>query len=566
MKKLIVVIIALCVFFTFFILFHTMARQTGSMPWISDMQDADMEILLENVYITDCSDGKIFFLYDGQACSLDGNMEENYTGIADIKIENQVIQKIYLKRDYIEGTLLGYQKQQIKIEGYGWVDCAPEYALYSDCGQDLAAISLSDLTVGSSELKYYIADGKICAVVKSLESDIDHIRVLIKNGSDAAYQSLYLCCDVPWSVSGEARAAGEVFDVVGYMEENALEELTINWEGCAMYLCDSKGIALSQRYEGTFCVWPYDREAKASGGVVLVNVLSVEDYVRYVLPSEMPESFSYEALKAQAVCARTFAYAQMNGDTYAEYGANLDDTTAYQVYNDVGTKELTDQAVADTRGEVIACDGELISCYYYSTSPGTSENMEVWQSDSPKYLVSRSFIGSGDINLSGEDDFYDFITGTPDSYDMESPFYRWSAVLDIAGAKDEQYGAVKKITVSKRSAAGFVTGLTVSCEYGSLLLENENEIRQFLGQYLQELTLADGSARTGFTLIPSACFAVSETEDTTISLVGGGFGHGIGMSQYGADAMGDEGFDYRKIIDYYYPGVQIVQISVQIFS
>ena len=65
-------------------------------------------------------------------------------------------------------------------------------------------------------------------------------------------------------------------------------------------------------------------------GYVLINEIPMEDYIRYVLPSEMPLSFSYEALKAQAVCARTFTYGQMKNDTYARYGANLDDSIAYQ--------------------------------------------------------------------------------------------------------------------------------------------------------------------------------------------------------------------------------------------
>lgn len=559
----ILIIIALCVFLTFLIIFKTVSKQTSATPWVSDTEDPDVEILLENVYITDSSGGRISFLYDGQACFLDGKMEEDYQGIADIEIKDQAIRKIYIKRDYIEGTLLGYLEEQIKIEGYGWVDCAPGYTLYSDYSRDISDIALSDLSVGSSELKYYIAEGKICAIVQSKEDETDSIRVLIKNGTNVAYNSLFLCCEGEWSVGGIVHEAGEVFDVTGYMEENSLEELEISWEGCTMHLCDSGGNAKSQNYEGTFFVLPYDRDAGMDAGVVLVNMLSVEDYVRYVLPSEMPDYFSYEALKAQAVCARTFAYAQMRDNTYAAYGANLDDTTAFQVYNDVGAKELTDQAVADTRGEVITYNGELISCYYFSTSPGVTEDLEVWQSDSPAYLTSQNFTGTGEIDLSGESEFLNFINDTPASYDDGSPFYRWSATLDISGASDDQYGTLKKIAVSQRTTAGYVTGLTVSYEYGSVLLQNENEIRQFMGRYLKELTLADGTTRS-YSSIPSACFAITGAEGTTISLVGGGFGHGIGLSQYGADAMADAGFDYRQIILNYYPGVEIVQISEQI--
>lgn len=84
---------------------------------------------------------------------------------------------------------------------------------------------------------------------------------------------------------------------------------------------------------------------RADEGYVLINDVPIETYLRYVVPSEMPTKFSYEALKAQAVCARTFAYKQMQGNTYAEYGANLDDSTAFQVYHAASAYEVTDRAV-----------------------------------------------------------------------------------------------------------------------------------------------------------------------------------------------------------------------------
>jgi stage II sporulation protein D len=69
--------------------------------------------------------------------------------------------------------------------------------------------------------------------------------------------------------------------------------------------------------------------------------------------------------------------------------------------------------------------------------------------------------------------------------------------------------------------------------------------------------LSDGSTRTGFTSLPSACFAVTEADGSTLCLTGGGFGHGIGMSQYGANAMGKAGLDYCAILEAYYPGAEI---------
>ena len=142
----------------------------------------------------------------------------------------------------------------------------------------------------------------------------------------------------------------------------------------------------------------------------------MEDYIRYVLPSEMPLSFSYEALKAQAVCARTFTYGQMKNDTYARYGANLDDSIAYQAYHATTSYEVTDQAVADTAGMVMTYKGKLADCYYYSTSPGYSENLEVWNAASPGYLLAENHTREKTKDLSSDKAFHKFITAKADMY------------------------------------------------------------------------------------------------------------------------------------------------------
>jgi stage II sporulation protein D len=252
----------------------------------------------------------------------------------------------------------------------------------------------------------------------------------------------------------------------------------------------------------------------------------------------------------------------MTDGKYAAFGANLDDTTAYQAYNDKGRKEVCDQAAADTKGQILTFEGDRIDCYYYSTSPGVTENLEVWEKDSPAYLTVRNFTEKEYGDLSNAANFLSYIKAAPDSYDSASPFYRWKAVLDLSGGSDPTFGTLKKVSVSRRTSAGYVCGLTVSFEYGSVLLENENEIRQFLGTYLKELTLSDGSTRSNFTTLPSACFAITETDGSTLYLTGGGFGHGIGMSQYGANAMGQEGMDYTAILSAYFPGTEISQLEL----
>jgi stage II sporulation protein D len=126
---------------------------------------------------------------------------------------------------------------------------------------------------------------------------------------------------------------------------------------------------------------------------------------------------------------------------------------------------------------------------------------------------------------------------------------------------DETYGKLKKIKVDERSSSGYILALTVVFEAGERTYSKENEIRFALGKYLTKVELADGTVRTDLGSVPSACFEVKSQKDGTIELTGGGFGHGIGMSQYGADAMGREGKTYEEILTYYYRNTSIQTIG-----
>jgi stage II sporulation protein D len=389
---------------------------------------------------------------------------------------------------------------------------------------------------------------------KTYKND-DTIRVLIKNDSEYTYGALYVTGDKKCTVDGKKIKAGKAISAAKYLkkkDEGSEVRVEVS-EGGMLYICGKKGKKLTDGYEGDFIL------RKSGDGYVLINELPVETYLRYVLPSEMPPGFSYEALKAQAVCARTFAYMQMEGGSFAEYGADLDDSTASQVYHASKTYESTDSAVEDTAGKVLTYNGKTVECYYYSTSPGYSENLEVWNADSPSYLVAENHTKEKTVDLTDPETFHNFISESVDSYDTESPFYRWTATLSSALGMDEEYGRLKGVYVKGRSSSGYITELTVVFEDGSRTYSREDEIRFALGKYISELELSDGSLRTNFTSLPSACFEVKSQDNGKIILTGGGFGHGIGMSQYGADAMGDEGLSYTEILKYYYNNIEITE-------
>ena len=99
-------------------------------------------------------------------------------------------------------------------------------------------------------------------------------------------------------------------------------------------------------------------------GIAMINELSVEDYLCAVVPSEMPASYELEALKAQAVCARSYAYRQMEEYGYPEYEAHVNDSTYYQVYNNSGQAESSSKAVGETAGQTVMYKGKIATTYY----------------------------------------------------------------------------------------------------------------------------------------------------------------------------------------------------------
>ena len=110
---------------------------------------------------------------------------------------------------------------------------------------------------------------------------------------------------------------------------------------------------------------------RTAEGIAVVNELPLEEYLYSVVPSEMPASYPLEALKAQAICARTYAYGHMLRAGYPRYGAHVDDSTSYQVYNNITEADSATTAVKETYGQMILTDeGTVANTYYYSTSCG----------------------------------------------------------------------------------------------------------------------------------------------------------------------------------------------------
>lgn len=284
-------------------------------------------------------------------------------------------------------------------------------------------------------------------------------------------------------------------------------------------------------------------------GIVIINELALEAYLYAVVPSEMPASYEIEALKAQAVCARSYAYNQTREYAYPEYQAHVDDSTSFQVYGNSKEQERTITAVNETCGEKIWYNNQVATAYYYSTSCGASASIKAWGKD---FNENNQYLQS--IKICDENG---------DVYEKNLPWYKWTATISeeklcnlLELNTGTEIGTLQSLTVTKQGDGKIVQEITAVGDSGKIVVATENKIRKALGGSGYTIKKQDGTEVKSSKLLPSAFFTISKNgSDYVIS--GGGYGHGIGMSQNGANEMAKAGKNYLEILTFFYVNVTI---------
>lgn len=561
------------------------------------------ELCMSNAYLTEYKEGEICFLYHGamyqKKLGASGTSVEE--GVCDIVIKEGDICALRMKRDIIEGDLLSYDDTMIEIEGYGKVEHLGKIPVYQICGEVMEK-SLSDVVLGNMKLTYVTGDGKVCAILMSQDADIQNIRVLLLADNGTNYrEQVYLKSDVDVVLScGEQQeqiGAGTLIAAENYLANFSTGTLSVmphTAEG-KVFICDAQGNVISNGYQGTMEVRSYE------AGYTLVNDVPFETYLCAVVPSEMPSSYEPEALKAQAVCARSYAYIQLLRADLAAYGAHINDSTSYQVYNKSEVTDAARTAVLETAGKMLLYQGQPVEAYYFSTSMGYTDTAVVWNVEdetSYGYLKSVCLNAEGNMtDLSEEDTFRSYISQRAEGYDSDVKYYRWFAsanyqektreinqilisrravapknitflkedqtteIPEVTEENLENIGKVIGIKVYERSSAGAILTLCIQYERGSVLVKNEYNIRKVLGIGVEKMVYADSSESMTVSMLPSAFCVLTENEDGTMLLQGGGYGHGIGMSQNGANGMAKAGRNYEEILQYFYKDIKIGSIK-----
>lgn len=261
--------------------------------------------------------------------------------------------------------------------------------------------------------------------------------------------------------------------------------------------------------------------------------MALEEYLVCVVAAEMPASYEPEALKAQAVAARTYTlYKKNNGGCSAHNGADICTNSSHcQAYITKKEMEINwgdeakvnlekiQTAVNETKGQVLLYQGEEIQVFYHASSGGQTENCENVYSQALPYLVGVKSDGEQDSR-----NFYGEVEVTADRFTAAMKKYSPSIQIDT----DDIFSGIGKIT-------RFDSGRVQSIKIG-----NET----FTGREIREI----------FSL-NSANFTINIADNITFSTIG--FGHGVGMSQTGANAMAKQGASYAEILSHYYTGVTI---------
>ena len=535
-------------------------------------KDKGQNTLYRNVWILDGdSQGLMVYIGDIQRRI---PFRKNYKktveligNLADLTMDHGKITKVSVKKERISGKVLSVQAGSIELEGYGTVPLDTEYKVLKTYG-DVKRQQLSDILVGSENQEFIVAKGKICAAIKEREDAADRIRVLIMgNGFESRYhEKIEITC--PGSIKkiqGDSETMLDPASVISVtsgdgtcserliLEPQDGSELTVN------SLVRAQG---TPSYGGRLEI--LDTE----NGLVLVNEIDMEEYLKKVIPSEMPSSYEKEALKAQAVCARTYAFVQSRSNSYSEYGAQIDDSTQFQVYNNVDPDEKTAQAVQETYGKMLYYNGNPITAYYFSTSCGTTTNAAIWDSDpeDTPYLRCLSLqTARSRLSFASEEAFASFIKKKDfPAYDASYPLYRWNFRTNgtIIASHVGGVGKITGVSVTERGPGGVAMKLLVKGSEGETTISGQNAIRSALGDASLTLNLMDGKTSDGWSLLPSGFLAIEEigTDEQGVvqfRVYGGGYGHGVGMSQNGAQGMAKAGMGYEEILKYFYDGVTI---------
>ncbi len=274
-------------------------------------------------------------------------------------------------------------------------------------------------------------------------------------------------------------------------------------------------------YRGQLSLLP-----NSENGLTVINILPLDDYLQGVVPNEMRAQWPLEALKAQALAARSFAVYKMSGRRNADF--DLDATVNSQVYRGMASEQAsTNEAVQQTHNLIVAYQQQVIAAFYHSNCGGhTADVRDVWGGN------------------------YAYLQGVACTYCRQGPHFTWS--FDLSKSQMQKLFTryhqdcrdIKNVRILSRDHSGRVQKLQIRHSGGSFEMQ---------GAAFRMMVGADKIRSTHFDL---------SDQGPVLHFTGQGWGHGVGLCQEGAKGMAEQGARAEAIIRYYYPGTILVSLGL----
>ncbi len=445
----------------------------------------------------------------------------------------------------------------------------------------------------------YVADQFRTGFVAFINNDyrvrVDHFTSREEAEAAAATYATYTWYDLDgreYSFSGEVVSPSATgVTITETTTDHILFEFDCSGAKSLGILPDGRGREAETWFKGYRWLGGFEYRRSTGGNINVINVVDVDDYVRGVLPYEMNPQWPMEALKAQAVCARTYALRQTKH--YKSYKFDVCNTTDCQVY--YGTNQasaLTDRAALETAGVVAMYDGDYAETYYCSSNGGASESSEnVWTTALPY--------------LRGKEDPYEATISIP-GYAW-SVHYTYDQLTRVLQQKGYSIGDVVGVYVSRTTPTGNVAEVTFTDSRGRSVTVAGDKCRTVFYTTLfggtksvksLRYTISGGGSGGGFAVnsggsIPGldGAYAITGSgeldrleggeayavtpqgtvllearepdrgDSDGITITGTGSGHQVGLSQYGAKAMAELGYTYEEILDFYFTGIDLEMVG-----
>lgn len=571
--------------------------------------------IIKNAYIVSASSDSLLIFCGGaeREYQYKNTLKEPGGKICNIKVSGNTIVEFELIEEKVEGIIKSVSSEELYLAEKGRLKLSDNFKIYSLTDGPVKWKKIKDLTVGTDLAGFYLKNGFVEAAVINKTPEPSSIRVAIKTSDFSSFYHKDVVLSgtkgLAVTLNGEKKEYGpnekvnlspsDTFKAIAYVEPMGDGRISLE------SISRSGAIPV---YRGKMEVSPYEN------GLVIINELPLEEYLYSVVPSEMPNSYGLEALKVQAVTARSYAYNQFYANHFHEYGANVCDSVISQVYNNIAETPLSIQAVKETEGQVLKYQNAVISANFFSTSSGvTANNGEVWMDSVTKefpagttpYLASVKQYIEGDYgDLTKEENAAKFFKSTDvKAHDSFSDWFRWKTSMtreEIEASinanlaqiyKDkpklvktlqpdgsyksrpiETIGKLLNIEVIERGQSGNIMTIKLTGDKNTILVRTEYNIRSLIRpkQYIEGeksiiIERHNNTQIADYSLMPSAFFTMERMtlEDGTIKHVnfyGGGNGHGVGMSQTGVKGMVDEGYAFSDILSHFYNGTTVEKI------